>query len=113
MNILSLSKVAEKYRVCYNSNDGKKNLVHLPRGVMRRLQQCPRGLYYSDTIDAQTTVLVNTVEIFHTIVAKLLFLSKRARPNILTGVALITTRAREPDEELRRNSALLSSTYKA
>ena len=34
---------------------------------------------------------------FHTIVEKLLFLCKRARPNILTGVALLTTQVREPD----------------
>ena len=36
---------------------------------------------------------------FQTIVAKLLFLCKRARPDLLTGVALLTTQVREPDED--------------
>ena len=31
--------------------------------------------------------------------AKLLFLCKRARPDILAGVAFLTTRVREPDED--------------
>ena len=33
---------------------------------------------------------------FHTIVTKLLFLCNLERPNILTGVAFLTTRVREP-----------------
>ena len=33
---------------------------------------------------------------FHTIVAKLLLLDKRSRPDIPTGAAFLTTRAREP-----------------
>ena len=36
---------------------------------------------------------------FHTIVAKLIFLCKRAQPDILTGVSFLTTRVREPDED--------------
>lgn len=37
--------------------------------------------------------------IFHHIVAQLLFLSKRARPDILTAVAFLTTRVKSPDED--------------
>ena len=36
---------------------------------------------------------------FYTIVAKLLFLCKRAQPDILTGVYFLTTRVRDPDED--------------
>ena len=36
---------------------------------------------------------------FHTIVAKLLFLCKQARPDILTGVDFLKTRVGEPDED--------------
>jgi hypothetical protein len=36
-------------------------------------------------------------EIFHHLVAKLLYLSKRTRPNIQFPVAFLTTRVREPD----------------
>ena len=36
---------------------------------------------------------------FHTIVAKGLFLTKRARPDIMTTIAFLSTRVREPDED--------------
>eukprot|EP00957_Ditylum_brightwellii_P125660 9578405-Ditylum_brightwellii.AAC.1 len=38
-------------------------------------------------------------ELFHHNMAKLLFLSKRARPDIQTAVSFLTTRVREPDED--------------
>jgi hypothetical protein len=37
--------------------------------------------------------------IFHTIVAKLLFVAKRARPDILLAVYFLTTRVKEPDTD--------------
>ena len=36
---------------------------------------------------------------FHTIVVKLLFLCKQVRPDIITGVDFLTTRAREPGKD--------------
>lgn len=36
-------------------------------------------------------------EFFHRFVAKLLYLSKRARPDIATAIAFLTTRVKEPD----------------
>ena len=41
----------------------------------------------------------NKAQEFHTIVAKGLFLCKRARPDIQTTIAFLTTRVREPDED--------------
>jgi hypothetical protein len=38
-------------------------------------------------------------EYFHTMTAKLLFLSKRARPDIQTPVAFLTTRMKRPDQD--------------
>jgi hypothetical protein len=38
-------------------------------------------------------------ELFHHFTAKLLFLSKRARPDIQTTVAFLTTRVKAPDED--------------
>ena len=38
-------------------------------------------------------------ELFHHFLAKLLFLSKRARPDILTAVAFLSTRVKQPDED--------------
>ena len=48
--------------MCYNKTNGDNFLVHLTRGEVRRFQQCPRGFFYYDMIDAQATVLVNTEE---------------------------------------------------
>jgi len=38
-----------------------------------------------------------TKNVFHTITAKLLYLSKRARPDILTAIAYLTTRVQSPN----------------
>ena len=38
-------------------------------------------------------------EIFHTFVAKALFLCKRARPDIQPAIAFLTTRVKSPDEQ--------------
>ena len=38
-------------------------------------------------------------QFFHTFTAKLLFLAKRARPDILTAIAFLTTRVKSPTEE--------------
>jgi len=40
-----------------------------------------------------------TAELFHHLVAKLLYLCKRARPDIHTAVAFLTTRVTSPDED--------------
>ena len=40
-----------------------------------------------------------SAEMFHHNVAKLLYLCKRARPDIQTAVAFLTTRVKKPDED--------------
>ena len=44
-------------------------------------------------------------QVFHSMVAKLLFLSKRSRPDILTSISFLTTRVREPDEDDNKRRA--------
>ncbi len=41
----------------------------------------------------------NKAAIFHSVVAKLLFLAKRGRPDILLAVSFLTTRVQLPDED--------------
>jgi hypothetical protein len=51
------------------------------------------------TINKEPVLLnVENSEMFHHHTAKLLFLSKRARPDIQTAVAFLTTQVRSPDE---------------
>ena len=51
------------------------------------------------TVNEEDPELLNEekAELFHHLVAKLLFLCKRARPDIQTAVAFLTTRVRAPD----------------
>ena len=44
---------------------------------------------------------IRVAKYFHTFVAKLLYLSKRTRPDILTLVAFLTTRVQSPTEDDR------------
>ena len=53
-NILSLSKVADKYQVSYDNTGGNKFLVHLPGGKIRSLTQYEMGLFYSDMAAGET-----------------------------------------------------------
>ena len=48
---------------------------------------------------AATKLVPKKAAEFHTITAKCLFLCKRARPDISTAVAFLTTRVQQPDEE--------------
>ena len=66
-NILSPSKVKEKYRVTFDSDINNQFVVHRPNGTQRVFQQSPQGLYFLDTsltpqpTSTKGTVLVNTV----------------------------------------------------
>ena len=67
-NILSLSKVKEKYRVTFNSDINNQFIVHRTDGMQRIFQQSSRGLYFLDTsltpqpvTGTNNTVLVTTV----------------------------------------------------
>ena len=46
-NILSLSRVKEKFRVTYDSDNGNKFVVHLKNGLKQTFSQSKAGLYYS------------------------------------------------------------------
>ena len=60
MNILSLSNVAEKHRVAYDSTGEEKPLVFLPRGEVRLFRKCDRGIFYSNMAVGKGMVLLNT-----------------------------------------------------
>ncbi len=44
-------------------------------------------------------ISVNQAKMFHSTVAKLLFLAKRGRPDVLLAVSFLTTRVKSPDED--------------
>jgi hypothetical protein len=61
-NILSLSKVEDKYRITYDSAEEKQFIVHKEDGEKRCFKTSANGLFYLDVKEASGTVLVNTVE---------------------------------------------------
>ena len=62
VNIISLSKLTEKYLVVYDSNGGKTFLVCLPRVKVINFKQYDRRMFYSDMAAGKGVVLLNTVE---------------------------------------------------
>ncbi|KAL7493808.1 hypothetical protein ACHAWT_003568, partial [Skeletonema menzelii] len=62
-NILSLSRVKERYRVTYDSASGNCFQVHKTTGEILNFREAQRRLYYFDTNnrDTEETLLVNTV----------------------------------------------------
>ena len=59
----------------------------------------PAASYLFNVDDACKKLNQADSERFHHIVAQLLFLCKRARPDIQTAVAFLTTRVKAPDED--------------
>ena len=57
----------------------------------------PKDLFVVD--EACKKLSPEKKEIFHSLVAKVLFATKRARPDTGTAVSFLTTRVREPDEQ--------------
>lgn len=63
----------------------------------------PAGEHLFKANDDKTQLDEKRAKIFHTVVAKALFATKRARPDIHTVVAFLTTRVRGPDEDDWKN----------
>ena len=63
-NILSLSNLAKKFRITYDSATDDGFIVHKPDGVNQHFVQSPHGLFYLDTEKSQanSTLLINTVK---------------------------------------------------
>jgi hypothetical protein len=64
--------------------------------------QGPAGSGLFDVASDAEKLGVNDVRRFHTVVAKLLYLSKRARPDIIATVSFLCTRVKEPTTQDRQ-----------
>jgi hypothetical protein len=74
----------------------------------------PAGEHLFKVRDDVPKLPEDAAKVFHNFTAKALFLTKRARPDIHTAVAFLTTRVKEPDEDdwkkLRRMMRYLRGT---
>ena len=59
----------------------------------------PVAVYLFEVDNVQDKLSNDQKKIFHTFVAKLLFVSKRGRPDIHVAIAFLNTRVMEPDED--------------
>ena len=66
---------------------------------MRGLAATPARGYLFKANPKATKLDEETVDLFHHFVAQLLFLAKRARPDLQTAVAFLCTRVQSPDED--------------
>jgi hypothetical protein len=64
---------------------------------MEGTSTCPASLHLMEVNPSAAKLSVEQADMFHHLVAKLLFLAKRARPDIQTAVAFLTTRVKSPD----------------
>jgi Reverse transcriptase (RNA-dependent DNA polymerase) len=92
------------------SNEGKV-VFSMKEYIKGMLEECPEELLKAGAaktpaashlfeINEKATKLDDKkAEIFHHLVAKLLYLSKRTRPDLLLTVAFLTTRVRSPDTD--------------
>ena len=74
-------------------------LDKLPSDIMDGESATPSGEHLFTVKERPVLLDEATSQIFHTNTAKLLFLSKRARPDVQTTVAYLTTWLRAPDED--------------
>ena len=87
--IAEWEKAAPKY-----DNEGFKK-VQTKRGQKKKTSASPYNLFKNDKDSENLATLQVTA--FHHIVAKALYLVKRARPDASLAIAFLTTRVRAPD----------------
>ena len=93
--IISFEKAGEVKFTMYDYL--RRMFEELPEEMIGRSEQ-PAGAYLFQTNDENGVLLPKKkAEEFHHLTAKLLFLSKRARPDICTAVAFLCTRVQKPD----------------
>lgn len=91
------------------------DIIHSTRATPGVSTPASTNLFEISPISASNSLLAKAEKKqFHTIVAKLLYLAKRARPDILTAVAFLTSRVLNPtsedDRKLKRVLRFLAGT---
>ena len=89
----------EKGNVQYTMIDYIKEMMNDLPPDMDGIPPNPAGKHLFDVNDKTTKLDVKTAELYHHKTAKLLFLCKRARPDIQTAVAFLCTRVKSPDKD--------------
>jgi hypothetical protein len=73
-------------------------LAEYKKDLPKRVFSTPAGVDLFDSEEEEVSLTTAGKTRFHTLVAKLLYLAKRTRPDILTAVSYLTTRVQNPSE---------------
>jgi hypothetical protein len=84
-------------QVTIRMDDYVQDLLDEAPGGMAGTAATPAGEHLFTVSDNPTYLEEPEADLFHHLTAKLLFLCKRARPDIQTAVAFLTTRVKRPD----------------
>lgn len=77
----------------------ENTILEAPEGIMKKAATTPAANHLFDTDESATKLDTTHAEIFYHLVAKLLYLCKRTRPDIMLAVAFLCTRVQQPDED--------------
>ena len=103
-------------KVKFTMIDYIENMITELPANMSGTVRSPASSHLFDVNDDAEKLSTELSDFFHHIVAKLLFLCKRARPDIQTAVAFLCTRVKEPDvddyKKLGRTMMYLRGTVK-
>jgi hypothetical protein len=88
-----------KGKVMVKMLDYVENMLRDAPEDMRGESATPAGSHLFQVNEDATKLDEEKAQVFHHIVAKSLFLCKRARPDVQTPVAFLCTRVKQPDED--------------
>lgn len=89
-----------KGKVMIKMDDYVDNIMSEAKADMEGVATSPAAEHLYEVNEVDPDILLDKdAQYFHTMTAKLLFLSKRARPDLQQAVAFLTTRVRKPDSD--------------
>jgi len=85
-------------KVCFTMPTLVKDIIsQLPLHLVTGPSTTPAANHLFEVKEGATKLTVNEADLFHRLTAQLLYLCKRARPDLQTAVAFLTTRVSSPD----------------
>jgi hypothetical protein len=89
---------SKKGKVIINMKDYITTILsQAPENMLGTARKPASNFLFTINNDSPDYLTKDTADLFHTMVAKLLFLCKRARPDIQTAISFLCTRVKHPD----------------
>ena len=98
-NYCGMTLIFEDESVKINMKEYLKDTINEFPEDCSKTANTPAATHLFEVKDNQTKLDKKMKQIFHTYVAKMLFVSKRGRPDIQVAIAFLSTRVTEPDTD--------------